>query len=503
MRRKVLFIFPNTANSYAIPNAISILAGIAKNYSCCLEYFDTCMYQKDRDSMQDRESSGEFKPSDKPAFMKLKPFDHLVTDLQNKIDAFKPDIVAISCMSFEYEFLLTFFPKVRISDSTLVVIGGIHAILEPDEVVGSGLFDLVCTGEGEEAFPEILSAFGNKRKLYKIKNTYARDRRNGAVLRNTRRMLINENQLWEYRPDHSLFDERYFWQPFDGKLYKRFSFETGRGCPFDCSYCGNTALRRAYRDLGKFVRTRPVSSIKKNLPKLITDYHIDLFYFQDECFLFHDTGWLSEFADWYGKRVKKPFIVQTRAETVTEEKIKFLKKMNAPFFQVSIGVESGSERMLAKVCNRKSRIDRVIKAFDLLRKYKIRTCAFFMVGLPYETREDIFDSIKLFKRIKPTVAIVSIFQPMPGQRLRQVCIEEGFIKGSEPLHTFTGGSMLTMPQFSPDAIRGIRRVFLLYAALPKKYYHMIGKCERDYEGHKDLYEKLVRLRWGMVKRERI
>lgn len=496
MRRKVLFIFPNTANSYAIPSAIAILAGIAKDSFWHVGYFDTCMYKKERDSMEDRESSGEFKPSRRPAFMKLKPFNKLVPELQNKIDAFKPDIIAISCMSFEYAFLLTFFPKVHIPDSTLVVIGGIHAILEPDEVAGSGLFDLICTGEGEEIFREILSAFGNREKLGRIKNIYMRDESNGAVIRNPKRMLIDENRLWESRPDYSLFDERYFWYPFDGKLYRRFSFETGRGCPYDCSYCGNAALRKAYRGLGKFVRTRPVSLIKKSLPKLIAEYKVNLFYFQDECFLFNNVEWLSEFVDWYGKKIKKPFIVQTRAETVTKEKIKLLKKMNAPFFQVSIGVESGSEKILSEVCNRKTSIAKTIEAFDLLGKYKVRSCAFFMVGLPYETRKNIFESIRLCKRIRPSVAIVSIFQPMPGQKLRMTCIKEGFIRGNEPLHTFTGGSMLTMPQISPKAIADIRRVFLLYAVLPQKYYPMIEKCESDYEGNKDLYERLVKLRWA-------
>ncbi|MBA7679210.1 hypothetical protein ES703_87494 [subsurface metagenome] len=412
--KKILFLYPNTANSPNIPNAVAILAGIAKNFSWHMDYFDTYIYEKTRDSMQDRESSGEFKPSESLVSTEFKPSDNLVLDSQNKINTFKPSIIAISCISFEYEFLLTFFPDIHVPKETLVLIGGIHATLKPDEVISTGLFDLVCIGEGEEAFVEILTKFEKGQDLSDIKNVYFRDRNRGTITRNSRRKLLDENELWQTTLDYSLFDESYFSYPFDGKMYRRYSFEVARGCPYDCTYCGNTALKEANKGLGRFVRTRPIESIKENMKKLIHDHGIELFYFEDECFFAHTTSWLKELAEWYGQEIKKPFIFQTRPESVTEEKIEILKQMNVPFFQVSIGIESGSEKILFEVCNRRTKIHKIIESFDLLHKYNIRTCAFFMIGFPYETREDIFKSIRLCRRIKPTVAIVSIFQPMPG-----------------------------------------------------------------------------------------
>ncbi len=220
-----------------------------------------------------------------------------------------------------------------------------------------------------------------------------------------------------------------------------------------------------------------------------------MFYLEDECYFAHPISWLKALADGYSKEIRLPFIIQTRAETVTEEKINILKDMNAPFFQVSLGVESGSEKLLHELCNRKTKIETIINAFDLLHKHQVRTCGFFMLGFPYETREDIFKSINLCRRIKPTVAIASIFQPLPGQKLRDVCIEEGFITGEESLLGFTNGSILNMPQITAEEIANLRRVFLLYAYLPEEYYLDIEKCEKDYENNIDLYEKLVNLRW--------
>lgn len=369
--------------------------------------------------------------------------------------------------------------------------------MKPDESISNGLFDLVCLGEGEEAFVEILSKLEKGQDLSDIKNTYFRDRNKGTIIKNSRRKLLNENDLWKTVPDYSLFDEEYFLYPFNGKVYKRYGIEVARGCPFNCTYCGNTALKEANNGLGKFVRARPIESIKENMKILIDEYSIELFYFEDECFFAHTISWLKELSWWYGQEVKKPFIIQTRPESVTEEKIEILKQMNAPFFQVSMGVESGSEKILFEVCNRRTKIQKIIESFDLLHNHNIRTCAFFMIGFPYETRENIFESIKLCRRIKPTVAIVSIFQPLPGQKLREVCIQENYITGNEPLPTFTGGSILKMPQISSEEITNIRRVFLLYAVLPEEYYPEIEKCEKDFYRNKKLYEELVNLRWNI------
>jgi radical SAM superfamily enzyme YgiQ (UPF0313 family) len=222
-----------------------------------------------------------------------------------------------------------------------------------------------------------------------------------------------------------------------------------------------------------------------------------VFYLEDECFLAHSTSWLRGLSEWYGQEIKRPFIIQTRPETVTEEKIEILKQMNAPFFQVSIGVESGSEKILFEVCNRRTKIHKIVRSFDLLHRHNVRTCAFFMIGFPYETKEDIFKTINLCRRIKPTVAIVSIFQPMPGQQLREVCVKEGYMAENDRLTTFTSGSILKMPQISSEEITNIRRVFMLYATLPEKYYPKIEECEKDYYGNKQLYKELVNIRWSI------
>ena len=128
----------------------------------------------------------------------------------------------------------------------------------------------------------------------------------------------------------------------------------------------------------------------------------------------------------------------------------------------------------------------------------IRTNAYYMIGLPTETRAEMFDTIELCRRINSKVNSVSIFQPFPGQALTRFCIQEGYISGREPCASFTSHSILKQPHIAAEEISGIWRTFMLYAKLPKSLWPAIEKCEKDPTSTAE-YQMLVRLRWDLEK----
>jgi anaerobic magnesium-protoporphyrin IX monomethyl ester cyclase len=495
LMNKILFLFPNTSNRASIPTSVPILSGIAKKHGWETSYFDTTDYEKSQDSFEDKEKTGGFKIGYINNKQQRFPAEYIVDDFEYKLFAFKPDIIVITAMSCDFQYLMTFFPKINIPKNILVVIGGIHSILKPDEVIETGLFDIVCIGQGEKTFEEILINFERKYTMDNIEGTYFLYKNNGDIVRNQRRKLLDSSELWDNEPDYSMFDDRYFTYPFDGQMVNILLMEVARGCPHNCSYCGNSAIKKVYKGLGKYIVTRPLDSSFKTFNKIIHERNIDICNFVDECFLCHSKSFLKDFAANYAIDIKKPFLIQTRPETVTEENIVILNSFGASFYQISLGVESGSERILFDICNRKTKLESIIKAYDIMNKHNVRSGAYFMIGFPTETREEIFKTINLCKRINATINSVAIFQPLPGQELTELCIREGYITGNEPMQTFTGGSVLKMPQISAEEILGLSRTFLLYAKLPEDYYPLIEICERDYENNKKLYKELIELRW--------
>ena len=498
MNKKILLIYPNTANRSAITTAVPILLGIAKSRNWETSYFDTSNYEKGLDSIQEKEKTGGFKPGLLTMSREPKQESRLLPDLQATIDNFQPDIVAITAMSCEYEYLMQFWDKIRIPDKAVTIIGGIHSTFSTEDVLKSGFFDLVVQGQGEKTFPEILKAVEHNQSLTNIPGSWHYDKSRGQITENPLRELLDGENLWNIECDLSFFDDSYFQYPFDGKIVRMYWMEVARGCPYSCTYCGNSILRNMYKGLGRYISSRPIDEMFSHFRKMVDEYKIDIFNFTAECFLANPKEWLREFAANYKKYVRKPFLIQTRAETVTQENIDILKSCGAPFFQVGLGVESGSKRILNDICNRKTPVDKIIAAYDLLNSNDIRTNAYFMIGFPTETRDEIFESIELCRRINSDINSVAIFQPLPGLAITRTCIEKGYITGEEPIATFTGNSILNMPHLPKEEIANLRRTFMLYAKLPKEYYPEIEKCEKDYDNNRDLFDSLVQKRWELT-----
>ena len=78
---------------------------------------------------------------------------------------------------------------------------------------------------------------------------------------------------------------------------------------------------------------------------------------------------LQELADLYSKEIRLPFWLQTRPETITEERIRLLKKMNVS--NINIGLEHGNEKYRREVLKRAMSNDLIISAFKILNNANI------------------------------------------------------------------------------------------------------------------------------------
>jgi len=493
---KVLFLFPNSANEGVVPLAIAILSAIAKDAGCDVRYFETSFYHKRSTAGEERMRFGEFKPVRMEDAIELQPSECMYKDFTKLLSSFRPDILAVTANSLEYEIFCelmekTIFPIAR----PFVIMGGCHATIAPDDVIKHPYVDAICIGEGEDTWKEFLQKYAKKEDISFIKNLWVKTAK--GIKKNPLRPLIAEDQLWNKPFDFSFFDNRHFLKPFDGKIRRRCLIELSRGCPYGCSYCVNSALKATYRGLGKWFRTRPLESLKHGIKQLV-EMECEILQIQDECFFSIPIGILERFCRWYGGDIKLPLLLQTRPESITEDKVRLIAGIGVPV-QITCGVESGSERILHKICNRRMTLAKIKDAFSIIKKYKLRSNAYTMIGFPTETREEVFQTISLIREIKPDLSIMSVFYPFQGVVLRQYCLDKGYINGDETARTFTDASILKNQPMSPEEVAALRRTYKLYISLPYEYYPQIELCEKDYENHKDLFKELVDLSWELRK----
>jgi radical SAM superfamily enzyme YgiQ (UPF0313 family) len=119
-----------------------------------------------------------------------------------------------------------------------------------------------------------------------------------------------------------------------------------------------------------------------------------------------------------------------RANSIDEESLAHMKRCGCQ--KVSIGVESGSPRMLDSI-HKQITVPQIIAAFGLCRKVGIPiTEGTFMIGShPDETQEDVQETIRLLHQVRPDYASVAIGVPFPGTPLRRIMAERGLIESDD------------------------------------------------------------------------
>ena len=169
-----------------------------------VDYFDTYLYEKDIDSTKEKESTGGFKSSGDFFEQERKPLSYLSHDFQKLIDLFEPDLLVATALSNEYEFMMSWLQSIKYPSHMKSIIGGVHATLKPNEIINSGFFDLLCTGEAEETLKEVIDKIKSNSDISAIKGTYFYDRsvtNKVCIVKNERRELLTEEELWQFDPD--------------------------------------------------------------------------------------------------------------------------------------------------------------------------------------------------------------------------------------------------------------------------------------------------------------
>ena len=273
-----------------------------------------------------------------------------------------------------------------------------------------GEIDYLCVGEGESMVVEFLDKFGTE-ELYNVENLAYR--RNGEVYQNPIRPPENLADIppfpWHFFSPKSVVQEGL------GFLYVNAS----RGCPYRCSYCGNTVYLSHY---GKnYIRYRPVENVIEEMVRLKEIYHPRLFYFGDEMILNNPEYWEKLFTS-VKKRIDIPYGFQARVEQIDQKTVDFLFDTGCRY--IAMGIECGNEEFRRKHLNRSMSNEQIEQAFALVKSKGIFTTSFNMIGFPFDNDAMLTeDTVKLNQKIKPDYAYILIYYPFPGTELHQRCVD--------------------------------------------------------------------------------
>jgi radical SAM superfamily enzyme YgiQ (UPF0313 family) len=234
-----------------------------------------------------------------------------------------------------------------------------------------------------------------------------------------------------------------------------------------------------------FLRRKTLDKVREEIFNLKEKYNPNFLYIVDDSFLARPRNEIFEFCKMY-EEFKIPFWFNTRPENCKEDMLKRLKEVGA--YRISFGVECGNEEFRTKVLLRKPTNDQIIESFNTIKKGGIAFSLNLIIGFPGETRDLVFETINLVKKISGYDALtVSIFTPYRGTVLREIALKNGWLDPKLKTTHTTSTSMLKMPPpyLQPKEIDDLMRTIPLYVYFPHNFWNDIEKAEKfDDEGEK-------------------
>lgn len=331
--------------------------------------------------------------------------------LENEIKRRKPDVVGVTTTTFTLIDSVIVAKIIKNVDKDIkIIFGGPHAHIYPEETINIPEVDFLVLGEGEITFTELLQKIDNYEELKEVKGIVFKH--GGKIVNTGFKGFIGDldslpfpaRHLTPYKKYYSLIAQR---NPITTML-------TSRGCPYRCLFC--------YRPhMGKKFRARSPGNVVEEMEEcrnmgiheiLIYDdtFNIDRKRVLDICTLIKERG-----LDIY-------FDIRARIDRINKEMLIALKK--AGCVRIHYGVESANQRIL-NILRKDITIEQVEKIIKMTRDVGIETLAYFMIGNPTETREEILNTIKFAKKLKPDYCHFSVTTPFPATPLYELGLEKG------------------------------------------------------------------------------
>ena len=309
----------------------------------------------------------------------------------------------------------------EINPDGLVLTGGMHATVATEEMEMVPEFDKICQGPGEKVIVELVRNPDQFPRLFV-----------GQGSRSMAEWPMIDRTVWPKPASRRL--KRTFPWPLEPECgwgpAPVATTLTSRVCPWQCVFCNESSY---IPNMGR----RPVEMVIEELNFLDEHYGpLGSVVIHDSMF-FQNPSWLEEWIEKYPRKANKtwPYWAAARSDTVRQWPELYealIRETN--WSTVSIGFESGSDRILRllnKECTEEDNLftieltNRLGDELERAGKTPPKFWANIMLGIPGETPDDAFKTLRMLKTMKRVLPSVSYYAPYPGSALGNQLIAEG------------------------------------------------------------------------------
>jgi len=388
--------------------------------------------------------------------------------LVKNILAKNPDLVGFSVFTHNYQWALAVASLIKKVVDIPIIFGGIHPTILPQEVISNDCVDMVCVGEGEEAMVELLDNF--KSGKTDIKNIWFKNK--NKIIQNPLRELNCDLDSIIF-PDKTLFQECI-------NIKTKYMIMSTRGCPFDCSYCSISTLRKLYKGRGNFVRFRSAKNLideivlaRKKYKFVSVDFHDDVFTIDKEK--------LEELLRKYRIEVGLPFTCMSHSLCMDRDIARLLKDSGCTL--VEFGIQSRNAETRRNILNRFEKDSDIEKALKMCKEAGLNYQIDHIFGLPKDNEDILIDAARFYIKYRPKKIGCFWLSYFPMTQITNTAFQMGLINEQDLFGIYNGfGSSLHFGGLTKDRsqrkmIKNFEFLFKIIPITPKWILSLIVKSK--------------------------
>ncbi|MFQ5952629.1 MAG: B12-binding domain-containing radical SAM protein [Candidatus Omnitrophota bacterium] len=373
--------------------------------------------------------------------------------LKEDLQHFNPDMLIISITTpTMYQDLKACSIARKLNKDVLVVSKGAHYLTKDEKVFEEFKdLDIIIRGESELTVADIATA-GDLENVPGISFI-----KNGKIIKTPDRPFLDDLDKLPFPARHLLNNDLYLTPDTKEPITLIYS---GRGCPYQCIFCAVPPVS------GHQIKLRSPENIVDEIEECVKKYGIRDFFFRADTFTF-DEKWVIEICKRIiDKGLKIRWGTNSRVDTISENRLKWMKE--AGCWVIGFGIESGNQESL-DLMKKRAGLDDARKAVSLCRKHDIKTYTLFIIGLPWETRKSVKDTIRFAKELDGDYMDINIAYPLPGTELFDMAKEEELFNEKEVHGYDYSKPLIRTRHLTTEELIDIRRLARLGFYLRPRY----------------------------------
>ncbi|MBF0254787.1 MAG: radical SAM protein, partial [Candidatus Omnitrophica bacterium] len=276
-------------------------------------------------------------------------------------------------------------------------------------------------------------------------------RQGGGFVKNPDRPYLETEDLDELPfPARHLIKNELYTAPDTGEPITMIN--VGRGCPHQCIYCAVTVAS------GRKLKVRSPGNVVDEIEECVRRHGIKNFFFRADTFTWNEAWTVEVCRGILERGLKIRWGTNSRVDTISETRLEWMKR--AGCWVVGYGFESGNEESL-KHMKKCATLDQARTAVRLTHAAGIRVYGLFLIGLPWEDRLMIEDTIRFMKELDPDFVDVNIAYPLPGTEFYQMAEARGLFDRGDLGEGDYATPIARTEHLGPEDLKALRRKAVL------------------------------------------